>query len=325
MGEAWLETPVHLCIHNCKVMSRSMELQQTISTLWISLLNTVFASLAFMVWYLVRVEDQSGKLQEEDIVKIVEEEKDKEIPDTNEEKHLYVKSDLRTATNSLQYTEYCGYDAKTSTSIKATENEEYKEIPKVENPAEKKVVKKEVILAEPFKWPRQDDVIESMRAMQSSSSQISNDLMEKLSANGILRKPSEHEETSNTGVKLSELARMTGKSLPKKQVYVIWDVFQATSRPGLEHTSSPDGSPSPKNRKPVMKNMIKKNNAGENKMKNKLNNSSPDSSPSPKNRKPVKMMKMNAGDIHNKMNKQTRKPFFNDLKPQNCVNLVRAI
>merc|ERR1711923_442619 len=185
---------VHLCIHNCKVMSRSMELQQTISTLWISLLNTVFASLAFMVWYLVRVEDQSGKLQEEDIVKIVEEEKDKEIPDTNEEKHLYVKSDLRTATNSLQYTEYCGYDAKTSASIKSTENEEYKEIPKVENP----VVKKEVILAEPFKWPRQDDVIESMRAMQSNSSQISNDLMEKLSANGILRKPSEHEETSNT-------------------------------------------------------------------------------------------------------------------------------
>jgi len=78
-----------------------------------------------------------------------------------------------------------------------------------------------------------------------------------------------------------------------------------------------------------MKNMIKKNNDkktnGENKMKNKLNNSSPDSSPSPKNRKPVKMIKTNAGDIHNKMNKQTRKPFFNDLKPQNCVNLVRAI
>merc|ERR1711923_85939 len=155
--------------------------------------------------------------------------------------------------------------------------------------------------------------------------------MEKLSANGILRKPTEHEGTStSTSVKLSELARITGKSLPKKQVYVIWDVFQATSRPGLEHTSSPDGSPSPKNRKPVMKNMIKKNNdkktnAGEIKMKNKLNNSSPDSSPSPKNRKPVKMIKMNAGDIHNKMNKQTRKPFFNDLKPQNCANLVRAI
>merc|ERR1711915_313613 len=269
----------------------------------------------------VRVEDPSGKLQEEDIVKIVEEEEDKEILDTNVEKHLYVKSDLRTATNSLQYTEYCGYYAKTSASIKATENEEYKEIPKVE----KKVVKKEVILAEPFKWPQQDDVIESMRAMQSSSSQISNDLMEKLSANGILRKPSEHEETSNTGVKLSELARMTGKSLPKKQVYVIWDVFQATSRPGLEHISSPDGSPSPKNRKPVMKNMIKKTNAGEDKMKNKLNNTSPDSSPSPKNRKPVKMIKTNAGDIHNKMNKQTRKPFFNDLKPQNSANFVRAI
>merc|ERR1712079_979762 len=282
---------VQLCIHNCKVMSRSMELQQTISTLWISLLNTVFASLAFMVWYLVRVEDQASKLQEEDIVKIVKEETENEVADSNEEKHLYVKSDLRTANNTLQYTEYCGYDAKTS---------------------------------EPFKWPKQDDVIESMRAIQSNKHQISNDLMEKLSANGILRKPTEHEETSSSSstVKLSELAKITGKSLPKKQVYVIWDVFQATSRPGLEH-SSPDASPSPKNRKPVMKNMIKKN-IGENKMMKNLN-SSLDASPSPKNRKPVKMIKMNAGDIHNKMNKQIRKPFFHDIKPQNCASLVRAI
>merc|ERR1712018_1112586 len=155
-----------------------------------------------MVWYLVRVEDTSSKIEEEDIVKIVEEEKEEKVLESSEEKHLYVKSDLRTANNILQYTEYCGYDAKTSASIKATDNEEYKEIPKVEKPVEKKVVKKEVILAEPFKWPKQDDVIESMRAMQGNSSQIRNDLMEKLSANGILRKPTEHEETStSTSVK----------------------------------------------------------------------------------------------------------------------------
>merc|ERR1712209_235784 len=312
---------VQLCLHNCKVMSRSMELQQTISTLWISLLNTVFASLAFMVWYLVRVEDTSSKIEEEDIVKIVEEEKEEKVLESNEEKHLYVKSDLRTANNIFEYTEYCGYDAKTSASIKATGNEEYKEIPKAEKPVEKKIVKKEVILAEPFKWPKQDDVIESMRAMQSNNSQISNDLMEKLSANGILRKPTEHEEDANStnNMKLSELARITGKSLPRKSAYVIWDVFQATSRPGLEHTSSPDVSPSPKIRKPVR--MIKKNNekknATENKILSKLN-TTPEASPSPKNRKPVKM---NTGD-NNKMNKQTRKSFFNDTKPQ---NLVRAI
>merc|ERR1712227_154748 len=246
--------------------------------------NTVFASLAFMVWYLVRVEDPASKIEEEDIVKIVEEEKEEKVLESNEEKHLYVKSDLRTANNILEYTEYCGYDAKTSASIKATDNEEYKEIPKIEKPVEKKVVKKEVIFAEPFKWPKQNDVIESMRSLRSNNSQISNELLEKLSANGILRKPTEHEEETNStnNVKLSELARITGKSLPRKSAYVIWDVFQATSRPGLEHTSSPDVSPSPRNRKPV---------------------------------------KMNTGD-NNKMNKQTRKSFFNDIKPQ---NLVRAI
>merc|ERR1711862_40245 len=173
---------------------------------------------------------------------------------------------------------------------------------------------KEVILAEPFQWPKQDDVIESMRR---NNSQISNELLEKLSVNGILRKPTEHEEETNrtNNVKLSELARITGKSLPRKSAYVIWDVFQATSRPGLEHTSSPDVSPSPKIRKPVR--IIKKNNdkknATENKMMSKLN-----TSPSPRNRNPVKM---NTGE-NNKMNKQTRKSFFNDIKPQ---NLVRAI
>merc|ERR1711983_705290 len=298
------------------------ELQQTITTLWISLLNTVFASLAFMVWYLVRVEDISSKIEEEDIVKIVEEEKEEKVLESNEEKHLYVKSDLRTTNNILEYTEYCGYDAKTSASIKATDNEEYKEIPKIEKPVEKKVVKKEVILAEPFQWPKQDDVIESMRSLRSNNnSQISTDLLEKLSVNGILRKPTEHEEDANSTntVKLSELARITGKSLPRKSAYVIWDVFQATSRPGLEHTSSPDVSPSPKIRKPVR--MIKKNNdkknATENKMMSKLN-TSPEASPSPRNRKPVKM---NTGES-NKMNKQTRKSFLNDIKPQ---NLVRAI
>jgi len=293
-----------------------MELQQTISTLWISLLNTVFASLAFMVWYLVRVEDTSSKIEEEDIVKNIEEEKEEKVLESNEEKHLYVKSDLRTANNIFEYTEYCGYDAKTSASIKATDNEEYKEIPKIEKPVEKKVVKKEVILAEPFQWPKQDDVIESMRSLRRNNSQISNELLEKLSANGILRKPTEHEEETNStnNVKLSELARITGKSLPRKSAYVIWDVFQATSRPGLEHTSSPDVSPSPKIRKPIR--MIKKNNE-KNKMMSKLN-TSPEASPSSRNKKPFKM---NTGD-NNKMNKQTRKSFFNDIKPQ---NLVRAI
>merc|ERR1712012_1488396 len=259
--EAWIETPVQLCSHNCEVIcNRSMELQQTISTLWISLLNTVFASLAFMVWYLVRVEDTSSKIEEEDIVKIVEEEKEEKVLESNEEKHLYVKSDLRTANNILEYTEYCGYNAKTSASIKATDNEEYKEIPKIEKPIEKKVKKKEVILAEPFQWPKQDDVIESMRSLRGNKSQISNDLLEKLSVNGILRNSTEHKEEINStnNMKLSELARITGKSLPRKSAYVIWDVFQATSRPGLEHTSSPDVSPSPKIRKPVR--IIKKNN-----------------------------------------------------------------
>merc|ERR1712014_38936 len=65
----------------------------------------------------------------------------------------------------------------------------------------------------------------------------------KLIENGIQR--SNSTATANNQqdqlphqIKISEIARQTGKNLTKKQVCVIFDRFEATSRPGLEHTNS---------------------------------------------------------------------------------------
>merc|ERR1712079_923622 len=67
--------------------------QSSLATLWISLLNTVFASIAFMVWYLVKAEEKQAKtstrtVDHVNIVETLEAEEEAADPVTNEEKHL---------------------------------------------------------------------------------------------------------------------------------------------------------------------------------------------------------------------------------------------
>merc|ERR1712170_183631 len=230
------------------------------SSIWISLLNSVFVSIAFMVWYLIKVEDdQEDKIKE---AKVVVEEEEVEV-DSNEERHLYVKPFLRTNSNSLQYEEYCGYDAVTTinnnnnNSITDVNNNEVnmREIkpatPVDVEPKQKPVVK----LGPTFQWPAHDNVLESLRSLQHTGNTISDDLRSKLQDNGIMRNSHEEQDKS---VKLRNIARITGKKLSKKQVCVIFDNFQSHARPGLEHivSNNVSRSPSPRNRKP---NQTKKN------------------------------------------------------------------
>ena len=223
------------------------------SSLWITLLNTVFASVAFMVWYLINVEEKQGDSKQEEI-RIVDEDKEEEDDvDTNEEKHLYIQPSLRNQDNILSYTEYCAYEP--SQSKQESAQELYKELykPAIQEKPKKtvKIAPVEVDQPRTFQWPRQDDVIESLRSMNKPGLSISHDLAQKLSDNGIMRR-SQDSDDNNSDVRVSDAARACGRLLPKKQVCVVWDVFQATSRPGLEHAnSSPDASPSPRVRKPM--------------------------------------------------------------------------
>jgi len=229
--------------------------QSSLATLWISLLNTVFASIAFMVWYLVKAEEKQARttartVDHVNIVETIEAEEEAADPVTNEEKHLYIQPSLRTDNNILNYTEYCVYDTTSPKNVKFND-EQYKEIKpeSVTNP-----LKPTLASAEPFQWPRNDDVIENLRSLRTQRPEISSELRCRLASHGILRQEGDQEgdkeEDQDPGMRLADTARALGRRVPKKQVCVVWDVFQATSRPGLEH-SSPDTSPSPRTRKPL--------------------------------------------------------------------------
>merc|ERR1711936_1415900 len=75
---------------------------------WISLINTVFASIAvlpvFLVWFLGIITDSiEEKETQEDKVIIIEDNEE------TEERHLYVIPNLRNDSNLLKYQDYCTY------------------------------------------------------------------------------------------------------------------------------------------------------------------------------------------------------------------------
>merc|ERR1712198_328609 len=66
----------------------SAEMETENLTVWLSLANTVFASVAFMIWYM-GIGQEDEKLEEG--------------------KHLYVLPDLRNEKNLFDYQDYCYY------------------------------------------------------------------------------------------------------------------------------------------------------------------------------------------------------------------------
>ena len=212
------------------------------STLWISLLNTVFASIAFIVWYFLSIEEKAYKQPKiKEDIKIVEIEEEQPQEDTEEERHLYIKDG-----KVVNYPELY---------LRRNDEEEFKEVrPK---PAETKTkAKGETPTAsstesssKPFQWPRQDDIIERLRSKQNDNVDISSDLKMKLQDAGILRSSPPIDDIS----RLSTRAQICGRQVPRKQIFVGFDKFESVSRPGLEHSSSPDSSPCPTKTKLVMR------------------------------------------------------------------------
>merc|ERR1712173_146012 len=84
---------------------------------WISLINTVFASIAvlpvFLVWFLGIITDSiEEKENHDDRVILVEDNDNQEEEKSQEEtadRHLYVIPNLRRDSNLLEYQDYCTY------------------------------------------------------------------------------------------------------------------------------------------------------------------------------------------------------------------------
>merc|ERR1719282_61566 len=233
-------------------------------SLWISLLNGVFVSIAFMIWHLFNVESESANLN---VDVTPEDKKDEERKDdvTKEEKHLYIIPSLRTKENILRYGDYCNNTLDTEQKLSS---KQYNEIPPNESEkgkASEKFSKEEKSGGQVFKWPLHDNLMEQLRSTNQLS--ISETLRSKLIENGIQRSNSttanNQQDQLPHQIKMSEIARLTGKNLTKKQVCVIFDRFEATSRPGLEHTNSAspkqNRTSSPRMRKPIRMDKNEKN------------------------------------------------------------------
>merc|ERR1712141_294806 len=88
---------------------------QSNSSSWISLINTVFASIAvlpvFLVWFLGIITDSiEEKENHGDRVIILDENDTEELQETSgEERHLYVIPNLRKDSNLMSYQQYCTY------------------------------------------------------------------------------------------------------------------------------------------------------------------------------------------------------------------------
>merc|ERR1712198_573207 len=240
-------------------MSENMMDMELNPSLWISLLNGVFVSIAFMLWHLFNVESESANLTVDDASDVKKEEEQQDDV-TKEEKHLYIIPSLRTKENILRYGDYCN---NTSESEQKLSSKQYNEIPP--NESEKgKFSKEEKSCVQVFKWPLHDNLMEQLRSTNQLS--ITETLRSKLIENGIQRSNSTTTATNQPQphqMKISEIARQTGKNLTKKQVCVIFDRFEATSRPGLEHTNSAspkqNRTSSPRIRKPIRMDKNEKN------------------------------------------------------------------
>merc|ERR1712018_1036393 len=259
---------------------------QANSSGWISLINTVFASIAvlpvFLVWFLGIITDSiEEKENHGDRVIILDENDTEELQETNgEERHLYVIPNLRKDSNLMKYQQYCAYpgqdgQARPEVKIDSEAEQDQAEIKQINNNFQDNSDKpsadkeNENLITAPFQWPANSDVIEQLRTFQNQNSALSYEMKKKLEDVGILR-----QDTGSDGqisqVKIEDHAWLSGHNIPKKQVHVFWDEFETKARPGLHlDDSTPNHSPSPKSRKPRKKINLEKSNKLESRVKQK--------------------------------------------------------
>jgi len=178
-------------------------------TVWLSLANTVFASIAFVIWYFAIWQEDEEKFDAKKVLIVDDHEindkddihgsdTDDEDLKSNDDKHLYVKPSLRTGDNMLNYHDYCCYYQNTikheMTDVKDAQDDikhtKYvrsanAESKIVENADTKDTMVAKVIkdpsaqldmkttLAVPakatFQWPKHENTIEQLRAGQEQS------------------------------------------------------------------------------------------------------------------------------------------------------------
>merc|ERR1712221_47186 len=147
-------------------------------------------------------------------------------------KNIFTSFHLLGLDNIMRCGDYCNHTLDTEQNLSS---KQYNEIPPNESEkgrASEKFLKEEKSCGQVFKWPLHDNLMEQLRSTNQLS--ITETLRSKLIENGIQRSNNTTTATNQQDqlphqIKISEIARQTGKNLTKKQVCVIFDRFEATS------------------------------------------------------------------------------------------------
>merc|ERR1712014_555024 len=95
----------------------------------------------------------------------------------------------------------------------------------------------ENLVAAPFNWPANSDVIEHLRTFQNQNTALSYETKKKLEDIGILKENADVDRHISQ-VKIEDHAWLSGQNIPKKQVHAFWDNFQTKPRDGLQQEDS---------------------------------------------------------------------------------------
>merc|ERR1712066_820110 len=195
---------------------------------WISFINAVFASIAvlpvFLVWFLGIITDSIEEKENQDdrIIIVDDNEESEKSQEEIADRHLYIIPNLRSDSNLLEYKNYCAYQDFQTTPV----HEELKQKKPCLDVTGQDASNEDNERA--FNWPAHSDVIEGLRRFQNQN-EISQEMRGKLADMGILREVTDNQEESSDG-KIEKKARLSGKSLSRKQIHVIWDNFSSKSR-----------------------------------------------------------------------------------------------
>jgi len=217
--------------------------EEEVFSVWLSLANTVFVSVAVVLWYFFIWQEEEKEQLDESRIIILDNNRETELSQETKmqetsEKSLCLMNDAdATDQSSSLYKQInpVDYDKKDDTNCPASKTRKANESVSEEH-ERKETFENKTIPAITFKWPLDADILEILRHQQSKSN-LKSDILSSLDSMGIRREVNS-EVLDESTVPLCQSARMAAKLLTKKP-WVIFDTFMGKSRPGLEQTASP--------------------------------------------------------------------------------------
>jgi len=299
--------------------------EEEVFSVWLSLANTVFVSVAVVLWYFFIWQEEEKEQLDESRIIILDNNRETELSQETKmqdinEKSLCLMNDadaIEKSSSLYKQINPVDYDKEDDTNSKTRKTNEIVS----EKHERKETFENKTIPATTFKWPLDADILETLRHQQSKST-LKSDILSSLDSMGIRREVNS-EVLDESTVPLCQSARMAAKLLTKKP-WVTFDTFMGKSRPGLEQTASPKSRKA--NKKSTESPKPKRSNKSSNRtdlMWPRNDESSKDVASFPKETNSPNQKKKSVKGWRSDAI-QSSKKFIEQLKKEECVKTVCA-